>query len=210
MRNKWWIAVLMLVPAVHPDRLAAQTQTLWDRRDRNMSTLFHDYRARNIGDVLTVFIEESTGFDAQETRQMEKKTNALASATGSGTTSGLSGVLRAFGYSLSLGTNSDRKFEGNNNSSIDRKFTDRMSFIVVDVFPNGNLLVEGYRLRLITRETRMLRLQGIVRPADIGPFNTVQSQFIADLRVTYEGKGPESSYTNNGWAGRIFNKLWPY
>jgi flagellar L-ring protein precursor FlgH len=208
MRNKWWLVALVLISAVPPDRLEAQT--LWDRRDRNMATLFHDYRARNIGDVLTVFIEETTGFDAQETRQMEKKTNAQVTANGTGSTSGLSGVLRSFGYGLDLATGSGRKFEGNNNSSIDRKFTDRMSFIVVDVFPNGNLLVEGYRLRLITRETRMLRLQGIVRPADIGPFNTVQSQFIADLRVTYEGKGPESSYTNNGWGGRIFNKLWPY
>jgi flagellar L-ring protein FlgH len=203
-----WTMALILVPIVCPQRLEAQT--LWDRRDRNMATLFQDYRARWIGDVLTVFIEEATGFDAQEKREMEKKTDASASASGSGSTSGLAGVLRSFGYALDLGTNSKRKFEGNNSSSIDRKFTDRMSFIVVDVFPNGNLLVEGYRYRLITRETRVLKLQGIVRPADIGPFNTVHSQYIANLRVAYEGKGPESSYTNNGWAGRIFNKLWPY
>jgi flagellar L-ring protein precursor FlgH len=207
-RKRWWLVALLLVPMLAPAPLRAQT--LWDHRDRNMATLFHDYRARNIGDVLTVFIEEATGFDAQEKREMEKKTNAGFTATGSGSTSALAGVLRAFGYSLDMSTTSNRKFEGNNNSSIDRKFTDRMSFLVVDVFPNGNLLVEGYRQRLITREMRILRLQGIVRPSDIGPFNTVQSQYIADLRVIYEGKGPESSYTNNGWGGRIFNKLWPY
>src|SRR5947209_6902290 len=207
MRREWWL-VIVLLPAIGVERLGAQT--LWDRRDRNMATLFHDYRARNVGDVLTVFIEEATGFDAQEKRELEKKTNAEVTANGTGSTSSLAGVLRSFGYGLDLATGSNRKFEGNNNSSIDRKFTDRMAFMVVDVMPNGNLLVEGYRLRLITRETRMLRLQGIVRPADIGPFNTVQSQYIANLRVTYEGKGPESSYTNNGWGGRIFNKLWPY
>jgi flagellar L-ring protein precursor FlgH len=207
MERKWWI-VLLLLAAVAPGQLEAQT--LWDRRDPNMATLFHDYRARNIGDVLTVFIEETTGSGAQETRQMEKKTNSEVTATGTGSTSGLSGVLRSFGYGLDLATGSDRKFEGNNNSTIDRKFTDRMSFIVVNVLPNGNLIVEGYRQRMITREMRILRLQGIVRPADIGPYNTLQSQFLADLRITYEGKGPESSYTNNGWGGRIFNKLWPF
>ncbi len=63
-----------------------------------------------------------------------------------------------------------------------------MSFIVVDVLPNGNLVVEGCRQRLITREMRTLRLRGIVRPADIGPFNTVQSQYIANLYFTYEGR----------------------
>jgi flagellar L-ring protein precursor FlgH len=56
---------------------------------------------------------------------------------------------------------------------------------------------------------RVLRLSGIVRPADIGANNTVQSNFIADLYINYEGRGPESAYTNQGWGGRIFNKLWP-
>lgn len=208
MRKLLWLFSLLMLLACGADPVAAQT--LWDRRDRNMASLFHDYRARNVGDVLTVFIEETTGFDAQEKRAMDKKTNADANVGGTGSTSNLAGILRSFGYALDLNTNSARTFAGNNNSSIDRKFTDRMSFIVTAVLPNGNLIVEGYRERLITREMRILRLQGIVRPADIGPFNTVQSQFVADLRVTYEGKGPESAYTNNGWGGRIFNRLWPY
>jgi flagellar L-ring protein precursor FlgH len=208
MRTPLWLLSLLLLPLFSTDHLGAQT--LWDRRDRNMATLFHDYRARNIGDVLTVFIEETTGFDAQEKRALDKKTNADANIGGTGSTSNLGGILRSFGYALDLNTSSARTFAGNNNSSIDRKFTDRMSFIVTDVLPNGNLIVEGYRQRMITREMRILRLQGIVRPSDIGPFNTVQSQFLADLRITYEGKGPESAYTNNGWGGRIFNRLWPY
>ena len=72
MRREWWL-VIVLLPAIRVERLGAQT--LWDRRDRNMATLFHDYRARNVGDVLTVFIEEATGFDAQEKRELDKKTN---------------------------------------------------------------------------------------------------------------------------------------
>src|SRR5438105_517263 len=208
MRRDLYVACLVLLPAVIP--AAAEAQTLWDRRDFNTVTLFRDYRARNVGDVLTVFIEETTGFDAQEKRDMEKKTNSGMTANGTGSTSALAGVLRAFGYALDLNTGSNRKFEGANNSSIDRKFTDRMSFIVVAVLPNGNLVVEGYRQRMITREMRILRLQGIVRPADIGPYNTVQSQFLADLRIVYEGRGPESSYTNKGWGGRIFKKVWTY
>ena len=76
--------------------------------------------------------------------------------------------------------------------------------------PNGNLIVEGYRQRMITREMRTLKVMGIVRPADIGPLNTVQSQYLANLHITYDGRGPESSYTNQGWGGRIFNKIWPF
>jgi flagellar L-ring protein precursor FlgH len=207
MRRKWCILILLL-PVLEAAQLGAQT--LWDRREPNMSTLFHDYRARNVGDVLTVFIEETTGFDAQEKREMDKKTSSDMNFNGTGSSSGLAGVLRSFGFGVDLNHGSARTFAGNNTSSIDRKFTDRMSFMVVAVMPNGNLIVEGYRQRMITREMRTLRLQGIVRPADIGPYNTLQSQFLADLRITYEGKGPESSYTNNGWGGRIFNKLWPF
>ncbi len=208
MRWTWCLWSLLVLLAACPERLVAQT--LWDRRDRNTVEMFHDYRARNVGDVLTVFIEETTGFDAQEKRELDKKTSSDMNFGGKGSSSALAGVLRSFGYGIDLNSSSARTFTGNNNSSIDRKFTDRMSFLVVNVLPNGNLVVEGYRQRMITREMRVLRLQGIVRPADIGPANTLQSQFLADLRIIYEGKGPESSYTNHGWGGRVVNKLWPF
>src|SRR5436853_1876369 len=147
------IVGLALLTVLRPGK--ADAQTLWDRRDFNTVTMFRDYRARNVGDVLTVFIEETTGFDAQEVRNMEKKTNANGSVSANGNTSSLGGVLRAFGMALNVNANSDRKFEGNNTSSIERKFTDRMSFIVVAVMSNGNLVVEGYRQRMITREMRI-------------------------------------------------------
>jgi flagellar L-ring protein precursor FlgH len=85
-----------------------------------------------------------------------------------------------------------------------------MTVVVIGVAPNGNLLVEGYRQRILNREVRSLRVTGLVRPADIGPFNTVQSQYIGNFQVTYVGRGPESNYTNQGWGGRIINALWPY
>ena len=85
-----------------------------------------------------------------------------------------------------------------------------MTVTVVGVLPNGNLVVEGRRCRVITHETRVLVVSGVVRPLDIGPYNTVQSSFIADFQVVYEGKGPESSFTNQGWLGKIVNYVWPF
>lgn len=190
----------------------AYADQLWERRDINTSQMFQDYRARKIGDVLTVVIDETTGFDAQEKRALDKETNTILNHNVAGTTTGgpLQLILQSFGYTLNFQNQSGRTFSGTNNSSIDRKFTDRMSFIVVGVLPNGNLIVEGSRTRVITREMRTLRLRGVVRPADIGANNTLQSQFIADLHILYEGRGPESAYTNQNWGGRIFNKLWPF
>ncbi len=198
----------LLIAATLPQTVLAQT--IWDRRDPNMANLFKDYRARSVGDILTISIEESTGFEGQEKREMDKKTGATATVGGKGSSSALGQTLRSFAYDLDLQSASQRKFDGKANSTIDRKFTDRLSVVVIGVTPNGNLVVEGCKQRMIAREMRTLRIYGLVRPADIGPANIVQSQFVADLRVVYEGRGPESSYTNQGWGGRIFNKVWPH
>ena len=184
-------------------------QSLWERRDLRTENLFADLRARNVGDLLTIVVNETTEFDAQEKREMNKETkNGIAYAFSGKTAS--DNVSRSFAANLDGSGSSNRKFDGKNNSSIDRKFLDRMTVTVVGVLPNGNLIVEGYRQRVVTRETRTLRVTGIVRPADIGPLNTVQSQYIADFDVNYAGRGPESSFTNQGWWSRALNKLWPY
>lgn len=188
---------------------AAHGQSLWERRNPYFANMMTDYRARNVGDLLTIVVNENTESQGLEVRAMEKKTKANAIYAFSGKTAS-DNASRSFSADFAGSGDSQRKFDGTNNSTIDRKFLDRMTVTVVGVLPNGNLLVEGYRQRMVTRELRTLRVRGVVRPADIGAFNTVQSAFIADFDVAYSGSGPESSYTNQGWWGRMWNVLWPY
>lgn len=187
----------------------AIADSIWERRDPRTAYLFVDYRARNVGDLLTLVVNESTEFEGLEKREMAKETRTSAGYKMSGKSSA-EGVSRSFAGEIDGSGVSARKFDGKNNSTIDRKFLDRMTVTVVGVLPNGNLVLEGYRRRTLSREMRVLRVTGIVRPADIGPFNTVQSQSIADFDVTYFGRGPESSFTNQGWWGRALNVIWPY
>lgn len=207
MHQRWILIAVLTAAFLSGDTLA---DNLWDRRDPSMGHIYRDFKARNVGDVITILIEETTGSDSQEKREMDKKTKGTAGATGSGSTSALGQALRSFGYDITNTTNSQRTFDGKSNTLIDRKFNDRMSVMVVAVLPDGSLVIEGFRQRMITREMRTLRVFGIVRPVDIGPFNTVQSQYIGNLRIFYEGRGPDSTYTNQGWGGRLFNKVWPY
>ena len=198
----------LIVSNACPSLLPAQT--LWDRRDAGVTEMFHDYRARRVGDVLTVLIEETTGSDAQEQRSLAKATTASGTTSGDWSASTIGQIFKGLGFQVDFANSSNRTFDGKNNSTIARTFTDKMTFVVIDVLPNGNLVVQGCRQRMITRELRTLRLTGIVRPADIGQNNVVQSHFIGNLYISYEGRGPESTATNQNWGGRIFNKIWPY
>lgn len=188
---------------------ATRGDSLWDRRDPQTAYMFMDYRARRPGDLLTIVVNESTEFEGLEKREMNKETKTSAGYKFSGKSASDS-VSRSFSAELDGAGVSQRKFDGKNNSTIDRKFLDRMTVTVVGVLPNGNLVLEGFRQRTLNREVRLLRVSGVVRPADIGPSNTVLSQYIADFNVNYAGRGPESAYTNQGFLGRALNVLWPY
>lgn len=188
---------------------AARADSLWDRRDPQTAYMFMDYRARRVGDLLTIVVNESTEFEGLEKREMNKETKTSAGYKFSGK-SASDAVSRSFSADIDGAGVSQRKFDGKNNSTIDRKFLDRMTVTVIGVLPNGNLVLEGFRQRTLNREVRVLRVTGVVRPADIGPTNTVQSQYIADFNVNYAGRGPESAYTNQGFLGRALNVLWPY
>lgn len=186
-----------------------RADSIWERRDPNTAYLFMDYRARRVGDLLTLVVNENTEFEGLEKRELNKDTKTAFGYLFSGKTAS-DGASRSFSANLDGSGVSARRFDGKANATIDRKFLDRMTVTVVAVLPNGNLVIQGYRKRTVTREIRVLGVTGVVRPADIGAYNTVQSQYIADFDVVYWGRGPESAYTNHGWWGRVLNVLWPY
>jgi flagellar L-ring protein precursor FlgH len=193
-----------------PTACFAQTESMWARRDPKTAYLFQDYRARQVGDLLTIVVSESTEIDNQETRELNKQTNTNFAFNSAGGASAGKQMTRSFSNNLSAALQSGRKFDGTANTTIDRKFTDRMSVVVTQVLPNGNLVIEGGRQFQQHRETRVLHVSGVIRPADIGGDNSIQSGYIADLRMRYDGRGPESNSMNQGWGGRLMNIVWPF
>lgn len=201
MRPVWLLAGLL---AISPTLLRADS--IWDRKDRRAAFLFEDNNARQIGDILTVAINESTEANEREERALDKR-------GGKGGTLGVSAKSGAGGSAkldMDMSGNVRRNFNGSAQLTSDRRFLDRITVMVVDVLPNGNLVIEGYRSRIVGGERRDLRITGIVRPADIGAQNTVESRFVANFRITYIGHGPSSRYVEQGWWGRVWNALWPY
>lgn len=184
----------------------ATAQSLWRHRDPTRINIYADSKARNVGDVLTVVISEATDVDNTDQRTGAKTDTAAASfgLTGATASGGNSGDVSASG---SVNTSGSRNFNGNSRVSVDRNLTDRMTILVLDVLPNGNLIVGGKRTRVVAGEKRTLIVSGVVRPLDIAIDNTVESQYIANFRVDYEGHGPDSNVTTRRWFPNVWNSI---
>jgi flagellar L-ring protein precursor FlgH len=195
---KRWI--MILVAAAGAAAPMGRADSIWDRRDPRYANLFQDTRARQIGDILTIAISENTVANEQDQRNMNKTTNANAFFAWA--TKGRPGQL--------LSGNSSREFTGSAQLTSNRVFTDRLAVTVVDMMPNGNLVIEGYRSRVVAGEERVLRITGVVRQYDIGVGDVVPSAAVANFRITYLGRGPESRFANQNYLGLIVNHLWPW
>ena len=189
------LAAVLLAVAVG----SAPADDIWARRDPRIANLFQDNRARNVGDIVTLVVSESTTENEREQRQQSKGNTFNGQAT-------IFGVPQV--------ANSDgsfrRTFAGSAQFTGGRTFSDRIALTVVDVMPNGNLVVEGYRSRVVAGEERVLKLTGVVRSQDVAVGNVVQSTSLANAKLSYLGRGPESRSVNQNFGGRIVNRLWPF
>ena len=188
----------------------ADADSIWDRREPRAAYLFEDTRARRVGDLLTIVVREITDINESDQRQMRKESKAGGIFNFKGNVKAGKVLARDATVSMDTSGSANRRFDGRADYTSDRRFLDRMTVTVIDVQPNGNLVIEGCRRRTLTGEDRLLRVSGVVRPVDIGSGNTIQSQSIANFQVTYEGRGPESSFSNQGWVSRFLNVVWPF
>lgn len=187
----------------------ASAQSLFERRSVNQVGQYRDYAARQRGDLLAVLINESTDVENRDERSLDKSGNSSNSA---GFDYGLGGALggTAGDTSFSHSTQSARAFSGDTEYRSERAFSDRFTVTVMDVLPNGNLVVAGTRRIAVQGDVRELKLTGIVRQYDILPNNTVPSFMVANLKLDLDAKGAEQAFNNQGWFSRRMNKWWPF
>jgi flagellar L-ring protein precursor FlgH len=200
----WFTTLLVLsCPAL------CSAQSLWERRDPKMTFLFFDTQARRVGDLLTIIVNEDTDVDNKDKRSLNKDTSANSkldlSFASTGVLGNSSGTL-----SNDDTAQSDRAFDGNSSFASEREFSDRLTVAVLDVLPNGNLVVGGRRRVMVENDARTLVISGVVRSLDVSADNTVPSRYVSQFEMFYEGEGAESKFVNQGWLGRAANWLWPF
>ncbi|MCB1671539.1 MAG: flagellar basal body L-ring protein FlgH [Gammaproteobacteria bacterium] len=164
--------------------------------------LYEDAKARRIGDILTiVLVEETSGQNSMD--------NSINSSTELNLDTPIIGGLNKPDFNYNVGGGSS--FEGQSGSSQSNRLSGSIAVTVHAVLPNGNLVVEGEKWIRINQANEYVKLEGVVRPIDIGAFNTLYSTQVADARITYAGKGANSHSNSPGWVSRIiFSPLWPF
>ncbi len=193
-------------------QLWAQPSSLWQRRDPVLVNPYADAKARRPGDLLVIRINERSDVENRDQRLMQKQNSSSSDAkVGAGFTGFLGNSNGAMNFDQETGA--ARNFNGNSQFRSEREFIDRFTVTVIDITPNGNLLVSGTRLVALEGDERTLVLTGIVRASDILADNTVPSSRVADLDIRYESsgtKGAEQRFINQGWLGKAFNRIWPH
>ena len=166
--------------------------------------LFEDRRARTVGDVLTININETTA--------ASKKSGSTAAKTGSNAMSvtGLAGLPGKSFLGSNLAASSANTFEGKGDSASNNAFTGIITVTVIEVLSNGNLVVSGEKQIGINQGSEFVRFSGVVNPALIAPGNTVSSTQVADARLEYRGNGYIDEAQTMGWAARFFQSFLPF
>ncbi len=184
----------------------AEAGSIWAKRGKNTRDLYADDIARNIGDVLTISISEDSKVDNKAKRDLKKETNRSTTFDGQlnidHVLPSMPGLTMSAGSSNELTSKADFKDE--------RSFVDKITAVVIDVLPNGNLVVMGTRLRTIAGDVQTIEVSGVVRPSDIAFDNTVKSEQVADFHLITKNSGVAAPYNKQGWLGSIFDILWPF
>lgn len=167
-------------------------------------TLFEDMKAHRIGDIITVILQERTNSTKTASTTTAKEADVSISAP---TIFG-AGVTHRGKDILSAGIDASRDFSGEGDSTQSNSLTGQISVTVVDVFPNGNLMIRGEKLLTLNQGSEHVRISGIVRAGDVTPTNTVFSTQVANARIIYGGQGVLADANTKGWIQRVFDSNW--
>jgi len=166
--------------------------------------LFENSVAHRIGDVLTITLEEKTDATKSASTTTAKKTKADLSAP---TVFGAPVTIKGLDV-LSANVGNATSFDGSGDSKQSNALTGSLSVTVARRLANGNLLVRGQKWIAINQGREFVRVQGIVRPVDIAPDNTISSLRVADATISYGSQGVLASANSKGLLARFFDSKW--
>jgi flagellar L-ring protein precursor FlgH len=165
---------------------------------------FEDRRARLVGDTVTIQIVE----------------NVTASQTSSSTanrTTSMSGSVSAIPFApasllpkLTIGAASANDFSGEGATASANTFSGSITATVIDVLPNGHLVLAGEKQIGVNQNVDVLRFSGTVDPRALQPGSIVSSTQVANARIESRGRGAQAEAQTTGWIARFFMAMLPF
>lgn len=175
---------------------------------QNERPLFEDHRARNVGDILTINIVEKTTANDKSSSTGDHS-GALATTTPSITRNSATAKLLFTGMTLSGSSSGTLSDESTSAGAVD--FTGAITVTVIEVLPNGNLLVSGEKQVAVNHNNEYIRFSGVVNPTTIAAGNAVQSTQVADAHLEYKGRsGILDTSSMVDVLGRLFLSVLPF
>lgn len=167
--------------------------------------MFEDRRARYVGDTITVNLVEKTLASKKSSTSTERKGSVNASIAADGI---LGLPFKALAGLNAQGSNTG-SFAGKGDSASNNEVTGTITVTVIDVYPNGNLLVSGEKQLALNQGNEFIRFSGVVNPIHVTSANAVQSTQVADARIEYRGTGVLDETQTMGWLARFFLNVLP-
>jgi flagellar L-ring protein precursor FlgH len=209
----------MIPQQIHPPPVQAEG-SLW-QANSTLNGMFIDTKARNIGDIVTVRIEESAKATNKANTETERGSNLEA------------GIEKLFGLedwwtnqiltdvkgdwpkidpfgNPSIKGSMKSEFEGDGETSRSGTLDAYITCRVMEVMPNGNLKIVGTREVMVNYENQMIILSGVIRPRDIAEDNVIRSTFVSDAKIAYSGSGVVNDRQRPGWLTNLMNTAWPF
>jgi flagellar L-ring protein precursor FlgH len=165
--------------------------------------LFSDLKARRVGDVLTIVLNEATA----ASKNAATTTSRTSAVTDTGPTLFGRSITTKGVPILDTTLSGSHTFDGEGTASQGNSFVGSLTVTVTEVESNGNLVVEGDKTLKLNQGDEFIHISGVVRPADVTTNNTVTSDKIADAHISYSGKGVIANANRMGWLTRFFNSV---
>ncbi|AEA33292.1 flagellar basal body L-ring protein FlgH [Hippea maritima] len=195
-------------PSLKPN-ITHNEGSLWNNTADNM---FSDIKARQVGDIVTIIVKEQ----AQSVNSSSTKTSrATSSQSGLSTLLGMQGKIlqrlnAVAGASNMMDTSSSSSFNGSGENKVNNELTATITARVVKVLPNHKLFIRGEKQVYTNGDENTIILTGIIDEYQITSDNTIDSNYISDAKIFYNGKGIVSSTRNEGWLTKLWNLLRPF
>ncbi|MDQ0203065.1 flagellar basal body L-ring protein FlgH [Pectinatus haikarae] len=198
MKSGWLIIIVFFLFAVLGfQQPSAVGQSLWaDVQNNSSMSLFADRKAHSIGDILTVVISESSSTSAtKSTSNGKTASNSLNAGAG------------IFSFLAQASAGQSDSFKATGSAKDTNTVSGKITVTVVDVQPNGNMIVEGTQSIWQNKDEHKITLRGVVRQDDVAYDNTISSYLVSDATLKFDGKGPLNAKQRQGILSQIFNIL---